>query len=563
MQLSKYTISVGFNFPKSEIRKIDFQLKALEKRFQAFGKNMATSFAKTLTLPELKVKKLTLDSLGAQRTLQTDLNRIGRLLQVPIGNVQLDQSRINRQLQNVLTRASSAARLNVKTIAGTSGGANIHYPSHLGVPRGFDAFSGGLGGAGLGGFLPRVGPVGMGAAGVAAAGIYGGQKISELKQSQTSVEAQRVKLDVASGYKARPDIDRQNAAFFDLANATGSDANTLVDSYAQMMKTLQAIGLKSDSAFDLYKDMSLFAKGTGADSQQMSRAAYAIGQIYGKGFVSREELQLQLADALPSFRRYLMDVYAKETGNSSFESFDKALTDKQITTRMLEQAFREAAKAAMPNVQQYADTAQGLENQYANQRLQEQMRRTVDGEMIPAAKEYTQSLVELHKASEPLRNTFYSVAASATNLAASLISWGAGITQSPAATGKASNEQRSEHPLASSSSRGMFSVPDIRKLNDAPTFPQFVSPLIPHTKDWETEAKKYSGPALDALKGNTNTSVTSQVTFAPGSIVLNDTAISDPEAFVRSVEYPLIELQKRVMNDLFRETATNFPESTY
>lgn len=162
MIVSKYTISVAINFPKSEIRKIDFQLKALEKRFQAFGKNMATSFAKTLTLPELKVKKLTLDNLGAQRTLQTDLNRIGRLLQVPIGNVQLDQARINRQLQNVLTRASSAARLNVKTIAGTSGGANMHYPSHLGVPRGFDAFSGGAGGSWSWWISPSCWPCGNG-----------------------------------------------------------------------------------------------------------------------------------------------------------------------------------------------------------------------------------------------------------------------------------------------------------------------------------------------------------------------------------------------------------------
>src|SRR3546814_20450556 len=146
MQLSKYTISVGINFPKSEIRKVDFQLKALEKRFQAFGKGLASSFAKTLTLPELKVKKLTLDTLGAQRTLQTDMTRIGRLLTVPSGNVQIDQARINRKLQGVMTHAASAARLNIKSIQGSRVGANPHTPSHLEIHQGHAAFSGGCGG---------------------------------------------------------------------------------------------------------------------------------------------------------------------------------------------------------------------------------------------------------------------------------------------------------------------------------------------------------------------------------------------------------------------------------
>ncbi len=321
-------------------------------------------------------------------------------------------------------------------------------------------------------------------------------KVSQLKQSQTDVEAQRVKLDVASGYKDRKDIDRQNEEFFSLANMTGSDAMSLVDSYSQMMKTLQAIGLSSEKSFDLYKNMSLFAKSTGADSQQMSRAGYAIGQIYGKGFVSREELQLQLADALPSFRRYLMDVYAKETGNSSFESFDKALTDKKITTQMLEQAFREAAKAGMPNVQQYANTAQGMENQYANQVLQEQMRRTLDDEMVPAAKRFTQAQGELYKATAPLRNAMYDLSAGALSAAANLVSWSAkALENSPAMAKQASYEQRSEAVMASSMGRGLLSVPNITKLQEKPRQP--ITPMLYKRPDWQKESDRYM-PKLSA-----------------------------------------------------------------
>lgn len=435
--VSSFYAQIGIQTRLQDLQRVDRYLKLLEGKVRKSTITLQKDFVKNLKLPTLKVKKVQIDNpLAAQRNIQTELNRIGRLTEIRVGSVKLDEARITRQVQNVFTRAASAARLNVRTIQGSSGGANANYPMHLPyIPRipsmphmpntqslGQYASAAGFGG-GLGASLPMVGgPVGLAVAGVTAGGYMAYRQVSQLKRSQTDVEASRVKLDVASGYKDRKDIDRQNEEFFSLANMTGSDAMSLVDSYSQMMKTLQAIGLSSEKSFDLYKNMSLFAKSTGADSQQMSRAGYAIGQIYGKGFVSREELQLQLADALPSFRRYLMDVYAKETGNSSFESFDKALTDKKITTQMLEQAFREAAKSGMPNVQQYANTAQGMENQYANQVLQEQMRRTLDDEMVPAAKRFTQAQGELYKATAPLRNAMYDLSAGALSAAANLVS---------------------------------------------------------------------------------------------------------------------------------------------
>ncbi len=275
MIVSKYTISVGISFPKSEIRKVDFQLKALEKRFQAFGKNMAASFAKTLTLPELKVKKLSLDSLGAQRTLQTDLNRIGRLLQVPIGNVQLDQARINKQLQGVMTRAASAARINIRTIQGSHGGSNIHYPSHLGVPRGFDAFSGGLGGAGLGGFLPRVGPIGGAVAGVAAGAAYGVSKINDARKETATREGQRLQLETAVG-GSRERRDSFTKGFFDLSNDLGISAESQITAYSRFMKQAQSSGMTAQEGFDLFKNVATATRGNGGDQQSIERQAYAL-----------------------------------------------------------------------------------------------------------------------------------------------------------------------------------------------------------------------------------------------------------------------------------------------
>lgn len=503
MIVSKYTVSVGFSFPKSEIRKVDFQLKALEKRFQAFGKGLASSFAKTLTLPELKVKKLSLDSLGAQRTLQTDLNRIGRLLQVPIGNVQLDQARINRQLQNVLTRASSAARLNVKTIAGTSGGANIHYPSHLGVPRGFDAFSGGFGGAGAAGFLPRLGLVGGAVAGVAAGAAYGVSKINDARKETATREGQRLQLETAVG-GSRERRESFTKGFFDLSNDLGISAESQITAYSRFMKQAQSSGMTASEGFDLFKNVATATRGNGGDQQSIERQAYALQQMLGVGYLRGEELNQQLADSNPAIKKFIMQAFAERTGKKGTEAFLDALSNREVSVQDVLKGYEKSAKEASDRVRELSGSIQGAEARLENLKLAEELQRTVDGPLTEAAKQWTEAQTELHGAMEPLRDSFYSVAAASTSLAARLISWGVKQSQSaPAVNGEVSNEQRSENPWSSSTGRGMLSIPDARAIKQ-PSYPQFVSPLIPEQKEWE---KSRFIPSVDSLMSSTSSKV--------------------------------------------------------
>jgi tape measure domain-containing protein len=503
MIVSKYTISVGFNFPKSEIRKIDFQLKALEKRFQTFGKGLANSFAKTLTLPELKVKKLSLDSLGAQRTLQTDLNRIGRLLQVPIGNVQLDQARINRQLQGVMTRAASAARINIRSIQGSSGGANIHYPSHLGVPRGFDAFSGGFGGAGAAGFLPRLGPIGGAVAGVAAGAAYGVSKINDARKETATREGQRLQLETAVG-GSRERRESFTKGFFDLSNDLGISAESQITAYSRFMKQAQSSGMTAQEGFDLFKNVATATRGNGGDQQSIERQAYALQQMLGVGYLRGEELNQQLADSNPAIKKFIMQAFAERTGKTGTEAFLDALSNREVSVQDVLKGYEKSAKEASDRVRELSGSIQGAEARLENLKLAEELQRTVDGPLTEAAKQWTEAQTELHGAMEPLRDSFYSVAASATSLAASLISWGVKQSESaPAVNGEASNEQRSENPWSSSTGRGMLSIPDARAIKHA-SYPQFISPLIPEQKQWE---KSRFIPSVESLMPSTSSKV--------------------------------------------------------
>jgi len=503
MIVSKYTVSVGFSFPKSEIRKVDFQLKALEKRFQAFGKGLASSFAKTLTLPELKVKKLSLDSLGAQRTLQTDLNRIGRLLQVPIGNVQLDQARINKQLQGVMTRAASAARINIRSIQGSSGGANIHYPSHLGVPRGFDAFSGGFGGAGAAGFLPRLGPIGGAVAGVAAGAAYGVSKINDARKETATREGQRLQLETAVG-GSRERRESFTKGFFDLSNDLGISAESQITAYSRFMKQAQSSGMTASEGFDLFKNVATATRGNGGDQQSIERQAYALQQMLGVGYLRGEELNQQLADSNPAIKKFIMQAFAERTGKTGTEAFLDALSNREVSVQDVLKGYEKSAKEASDRVRELSGSIQGAEARLENLKLAEELQRTVDGPLTEAAKQWTEAQTELQGAMEPLRDSFYSVAAASTSLAARLISWGVNQSQSaPAVNGEASNEQRSENPWASSTGRGMLSIPDARAIKQ-PSYPQFVSPLIPEQKEWE---KSRFIPSVDSLMSSTSSKV--------------------------------------------------------
>lgn len=503
MIVSKYTISVGFNFPKSEIRKVDFQLKALEKRFQTFGKGLANSFAKTLTLPELKVKKLSLDNLGAQRTLQTDLNRIGRLLQVPIGNVHIDQARINRQLQGVMTRAASAARINIRSIQGSSGGANIHYPSHLGVPRGFDAFSGGFGGAGAAGFLPRLGLGGGLAAGVAAGAAYGVSKINDARKETATREGQRLQLETAVG-GSRERRESFTKGFFDLSNDLGISAESQITAYSRFMKQAQSSGMTANDGFDLFKNVATATRGNGGDQQSIERQAYALQQMLGVGYLRGEELNQQLADSNPAIKKFIMQAFAERTGKKGTEAFLDALSNREVSVQDVLKGYEKSAKEASDRVRELSGSIQGAEARLENLKLAEELQRTVDGPLTEAAKQWTEAQTELHGAMEPLRDSFYSVAASATSLAASLISWGVKQSESaPAVNGEASNEQRSENPWSSSTGRGMLSIPDARAIKQ-PSYPQFISPLIPDQKQWE---KSRFIPSVDSLMSSTSSKV--------------------------------------------------------
>lgn len=548
--VSSFYAQIGIQTRLQDLRRVDRYLKLLEGKVKKTTAALQKDFSKTLVLPTLKIKKVQIDNtLNAQRSIQTDLNRIGRLTELRIGSVKLDEARITRQVSQVLTRASSKARIDIKTVLGTHGGSNIHWPGAGYSPRlphmpNTQSLAAGFGG-GLGASLPMVGgPVGLAVAGVTAGGYMAYRQVDKLNQSQTQREAQRIALDVASGSSTREGRDAMNARFLALSNRLGLNAEKNVDAYAQAMKQLQGAGLSAAEAFKLFENVSIATKGSGLTDDQNSRQLYAITQTFGKQALMSEELNQQLGDANAGIKRFVQEVWQDRTGKSGMEAFLKDMAARKVTPDMLAEAYARQAAYVAPRVEEFAASAESSKNRLANARFTEELQRTVDGEMVPSIKRFTAAQQELHTATIPLRDAMYSLGAGALSATASLVSWSAkALENSPAMAKQASYEQRSEAVMAPSMGRGLLSVPNITRLQEKPRQP--ITPMLYKRPDWQQAAERYAPSSPDALMQQftqrSNVSVQSSVSFQQGAFQIQ-TQATDAQTLAQELQ-PLIQEQ--------------------
>lgn len=271
MEIAKYTVGLNFSLNQRSIRIVDNQIRLMENKLALMTQRMKANFEKSFALPSLKIKKIELDPLSAQRSIQGDLNRMGRLLELKVGNIRLDQAKINQQVQTVFQRASNQARINMRTIAGAGGGGNP-FPA---VPRFNTLGAAGLGGFGLGAALPRLGPAGIAAGAVLGGGAYAVSKANELRQLTGTRETQRLKLDTAVGDDAETRSQFRDR-FINLADNLGISAEGQVDSFSRFLKQAKSSGMTAEQGFDLYKNIATATRGNGGDQQSIERQAYAL-----------------------------------------------------------------------------------------------------------------------------------------------------------------------------------------------------------------------------------------------------------------------------------------------
>lgn len=551
MEIAKYTVGLNFSLNQRSIRMVDKQIRLMEKKLALMTQRMKANFDKSFALPSLKIKKIELDPLSAQRSIQGDLNRMGRLLELKVGNIRLDQAKINAQVQTTFQRAANQARMNVKTIAGAGGGGNP-FPA---VPRFNTLGAAGLGG-GLGASLPMFGPAGIAAAAVVGTGAYGVSKINDARRLISQRELERLQLEISVGGSEER---RQSAVdvLIDLSNKLGVQAQSQVDGFTRFMKQGQnSMGLTAQRAFDLYSNMGIATRGNGGDQQSIERQSLALTQIGGLGYLRAEELNTQLADSNPAIRSYIIKAWEERTGAKGVEAFLSAMAKRQVSFNDVMRGYELAAKEASGRVKELANTVQGEEARLANVRFAEELERS-KGPMTDAARRFVESQQKLFEASEPLRDSFYKVAAAGTSLAADMVGWlSTRLQTAPALNNEVSNEQRATAPFSSAMGRGMLSVPDIRRIRDnqAP----FISPLIPESPAWKQAADSFVMPR-NLLQQMSGASINSTVTVQPGAINITAHGVSE-EKLVGELEGRVQGIFRHEMQSLLSSTKLEYSQ---
>ncbi len=579
MQISKYTVGIGFQVDKRQLTIVDKQMKQMEKSFMAFSKRLQTNFGKSFVLPELKVKKFKFDSLSLQRGAQTELNRVGRLLEIKIGNVRLDQNKITQQFKNVFQRSANAARINVKTVAGTGGGGNVYGGVQQRLASSFSGGGGFGSGFGIGASLPvagrfaSLGPAGIAAGAVLGAGAYGVSKTNELRQLTGVREGQRLKLETAvGGSRERRDTFTNN--LFSLADRLGITAESQIEGYSRFMKQAQSSGMTAEQGFDLYKNVATATRGNGGDQQSIERQAYALQQTLGVGYLRGEELNQQLADSNPAIKKYIQQAFAERTGKQGTESFLDALSKRQVSVQDVLRGYEMSAKEAAGRVDELSNSIQGAEARLSNMKLAEELERTVQGPLSKAALDYVDAQRKLQESMEPLRDVFYDVAASGTSLAAKLLNWGSGVIKDPLKSvfGDEENTGGATGGWGPSGSTGSWGAPS--GSSEAPK----ATPLKRLPSDWGIPAAMLEGmrskqdpqtllalenvsswnrPPTLSMPPASNSS-TNSVTVQPGALVIH-TQATNADQLKDELTPHIKQLFHWGLEDAFREAASNFP----
>jgi hypothetical protein len=311
----------------------------------------------SFTLPELKVKKFTFDNLALQRSAQTSINQVSRLLVLPIKGFQINQDKLNRQVKTSLQRAANQARIITRTVTGNSGGYGAHnvggsqhilppYQQHMLNNSGTSSMGLGMG---IGAMSRYLGPAVLGYAAMRGYSAFynGNADAVSNRHSITNV--------VSDNNKSYSENQKAGKNAYDYlyseSNRLGLDAKDSAQGYAKVLASGQASGLSLETSQKLFTNLSEHSTVLHLDNVKQGRLLYAVGQILAKGQVMSEELKGQIGESSPTLPSYFAKAYAEQTKSNLkgaeamgalMKAMEKGLVKSDIALRALELASIDA-----------------------------------------------------------------------------------------------------------------------------------------------------------------------------------------------------------------------------
>lgn len=148
-----------------------------------------------------------------------------------------------------------------------------------------------------------------------------------------------------------------------LADSTGQDIIRLTDAYVSFTAATRGTALEGTQADKIFKSFAGSFSALGKSSEVAERGLYAVQQMISKGKVSSEELNQQLAEALPGANKLFADAMKLSTAQLA----DQMKKGNILATDVLPKVAEALEKLYGDRAQQNTKTISGSWTRFTNQ----------------------------------------------------------------------------------------------------------------------------------------------------------------------------------------------------
>ena len=285
MNIASFISSIGFSVDQTSLAKVDAVLNHLEQRLLKLG---TIDKSIKLALPGFAV-----DQRKLNIALGNALDVASTRVVFEVSRFHINQTALNRDIHNALTRASASSVVRV----GATGGA-----SRNAVVAGATA-----GGIGLSP-MRLLGPalaLGMGGYGLSALN----KKNQEVVASQLQTQAV-----VMQGGGTEAEGKESFQWLRSQGNKIGFNYLKASPEYNNLLANMTGAGYSVKQGQDVFKSFAELSRTYKLGTVQQQRVFLALSQIAGKGQLQSQELKLQLGQALPGAEGLFASAYQKMIG---------------------------------------------------------------------------------------------------------------------------------------------------------------------------------------------------------------------------------------------------------
>lgn len=397
MQIAQYFASIGFRVDKKEIRKVDTELKAFEKKLKSFGKRIQATFTLKITSFNFDQKKLGIIARRAIRSASDSVVFEIKNFKVNERSMRAAVAAASRRMSiigQVGQAAGGSLIVNNKTLSGSEwdrrerekqklwwerrnalredearrAAERMRRPVRSDYSNSVNSVykAGGVAGVAARAYGPLL-AAGFGGYGLAQLNQRNQEVVSA--QLQTQAVVQQAGGSPSDGNASFDWLKKQgDRVGFNWLDASGD--------YNKLISGLTGAGMTVGQGQGVFKGFSELARVNKLDKTSQNRLFRALSQVAGKNQLMSEELTGQIAEALPGGVALFAEAYQRQlaargegggkTGNEAIQELREAMKNRKVRGDILLYAGDRAGEMAAPSLSAASKASQAEQGRFQN-----------------------------------------------------------------------------------------------------------------------------------------------------------------------------------------------------